>query len=135
MRRKVVYYFTSIKFSNNDLKETAIHIINECLFFLLCGMLILLFKRNRFCLLLIQSMFSLCTTLHTAQGGSYFSHSFHATSFQLEEWFYKVYVLKSAKIILNFSECNCCHYTYIVPNKTSLFSPAITRAKASLNIN
>lgn len=105
------------------------------LFFLLCGTLILLLKRNRFCLLLIQSMLSLCTTLHTVQGGSYFSHSFHATSFQLEEWFYKVYVLKSAKIILNFSECNCHHYRYIVSNKTSLFSPAITHAKASLNIN
>lgn len=65
--------------------------------FLLCGMLILFLKRNRFCLLLILSMFSLCTSLHTGQGDSYFSHSFHASAFQLKEWFYKAYVLKSAK--------------------------------------
>lgn len=134
MRRKVVFYFNLDHYLKILLKETAIHIINECLLFLLCGLLIILLERNRFCLLLILSMFFLSTSLHIVPGGSYFSHSFHATGFQLEEWFDKVYVLKSAKIILNFSDCNCYHYRYIVSNKTWLFRPSTTHAKASLNI-
>lgn len=134
-RRKVVFYFNLDHYLKILLKETAIHIINKCLlfsFFMWHVDSSLKKKDSVFCW---YYPCSLCTSLHTVQGGSYFSHSFHTTSFQLEEWFYMVYVLKSAEIILNFSECNCYHYRYIVSNKTWLFNPAITRAKASLNIN
>lgn len=48
---------------------------------IMCGMLILLLKRNRFSLLLILSILSLCTILHIVQGGFYISFiSYHKFS-------------------------------------------------------